>query len=125
MTIGELDRRAIIEYPVSSANTYGEQETTSWSTFRTVWAKVEWDSGDETEETDKITGITKVNFYIRNLDLDTFLDASNAPTMAHRIQFTPEAVAKYYYINSIEEIAGTHTSNRERFLKIKTKQKDS
>ena len=125
MTIGELDRRVIIEYPVSSANTYGEQETTSWSAFRTVWAKVEWDSGDEKEETDKITGITKVNFYIRNLDLDTFLDASNAPTMAHRIQFTPEAVAKYYYINSIEEIAGTHTSNRERFLKIKTKQKDS
>jgi len=125
MTIGELDRRIHIEYPIKSKNTYGEDVITSWGEYVTVWAKAEWESGDETEETDKITGITKMNFYIRNLDLDTFLDASNAPTMAHRIVFSPEGVNKYYYINSIEEIAGTHTSNRERFLKIKTKQKDS
>ena len=119
MLIGELDRRITIEYPVRSTNNYGEAAVSEWSTFRTVWAKVDWAGGSETNETDKITATTKVDFYIRNLDLDTFLNGDDAPTMAHRINFSPEGSAKYYYIHNIEQIEG-----RERFLKITTEEKD-
>ena len=41
MQIGDLDRRIIIEVPTKTANSYGE-ETLSWATYRTVWAKMEW-----------------------------------------------------------------------------------
>jgi len=128
MTIGELDRRISVEYPIYATNSYGEWTLSTQHGFypyRTVWAKAEWDGGSETDETDKITGITKVNFYIRNLDLDTFLDGSVAPTLAYRIVFNNHGVNKYYYIHAINEIAGSNLSNRERFLKIETKQKDS
>ena len=125
MTIGELDRRITIDYPAYATNDYGESVADSYYNFRTVWAKVEWDGGSETDETDKITGITKVNFYIRNLDLDTFLDGSVAPTLAYRVVFDNHGETKYYYIHAINEIAGSNLSNRERFLKIETKEKDS
>jgi len=119
MLIGELDRRISLEYPVSSINAYGESSVDSWTEDREVWAKVEWKGGSEGEDSDKITATTKVNFYIRNLDMDDFLDGTNAPTMKHRINFTPQGSAKYYYIHNIEQIEG-----RERFLKIITEEKD-
>tara|TARA_R110002074_G_scaffold196462_3_gene363281 strand:- start:1269 stop:1628 length:360 start_codon:yes stop_codon:yes gene_type:complete len=119
MTIGELDRRIIIEQPTVSPNSYGEVAVDSWIEHRTVWAKVEWDGGSETDETNKITATTKVNFYIRNLDLDAFLNGSTGPTMGYRINFSPQGTVKYYYIHNIEQIEG-----RERFLKIITEEKD-
>jgi len=121
MTIGELDRRITIELPATSINTYGESVKDEWQTVRTVWAKVEWKGGNEGEDSDKITATTFVNFYIRNLDLTTFLDGGTAPTMAHRIAFAPQVSGdvKYYYLETIEQIEG-----RDRFLKIITKQKD-
>ena len=99
MTIGELDRRIALDYPTYSTNDYGEVFISDYSDFRTVWAKVEWIGGSETDETDKITGTAKVNFYIRNLDLDDFLDGTSAPTMGHRINF-----GKYYYLHNVEQI---------------------
>ena len=69
MTIGELDRRVIIETVSTSANNYGEL-TRSYSTFRTVWAAIEWKGGSEgTDQSEKITGMTKLHVYIRNLDM--------------------------------------------------------
>ncbi len=119
MLIGELDRRIIIEQPTVSINNYGEVAIDSWIEVRTVWAKVEWVGGSEGEDADKITATTKVNFYIRNLDLDSFLNGSAAPTMAHRINFSPQGTAKYYYLHNVEQIEG-----RESFLKIITEEKD-
>ena len=119
MTIGELDRRVSIEEPRTSINAYGESQKDSWALVREVWAKVEWKGGNEGEDSDKITATTFVNFYIRNLDLDDFLNGVDAPTMAHRISFRPQNVTKYYYLEKIEQIEG-----RERFLKIVTKEKD-
>ena len=119
MLIGELDRRISIEQPTLSFNDYGESEVDSWSELREVWAKVDWVGGSETDETDKITATTKVDFYIRNLDLDNFMNGSGVPTMSHRIKFTSEGVAKYYYLHNVEQIEG-----RERFLKITTEEKD-
>jgi len=119
MLIGDLDRRIIIEQPTVSINNYGEVAIDSWIEVRTVWAKVEWVGGSEGEDSDKITATTKVNFYIRNLDLDNFVSGSGAATMSHRIKFTSEGVAKYYYLHNVEQIEG-----RERFLKIITEEKD-
>ncbi len=119
MLIGELDRRIIIEQPTVSINNYGEVAIDTWIEVRTVWAKVEWVGGSEGEDADKITATTKVNFYIRNLDLDSFLNGSAAPTMAHRINFSPQGTAKYYYLHNVEQIEG-----RESFLKIITEEKD-
>ena len=113
MTIGELDRRITIDYPIYNTNDFGENVEDGYSEFRTVWAKAEWDGGSETDETDKITGITKVNFYIRNLDLDTFLDGSVAPTLAYRIIFTNQGATKYYYIHTINEIEGSKRDCRD------------
>ena len=119
MTIGELDRRITIQQPNTSINHYGESQKDSWSNVREVWANVEWKGGNEGEDSDKITATTFVNFYIRNLDLDNFLNGADAPTMAHRIKFSPQSVDKYYYLETVEQIEG-----RERFLKIITKEKD-
>ncbi len=119
MLIGELDRRITIEQPAVALNDYGEAAIDSWSTYRTVWAKVEWKGGVEGEDADKLTATTFVNFYIRNLDIDSFLDGSAAATMEHRIVFTPQGTAKYYYLESIEQMEG-----RESFIKIITKEKD-
>ena len=119
MLIGELDRRIIIEQPTVSINNYGEVAIDSWSEVREVWAKVDWAGGSQTNETDKKTATTKVDFYIRNLDLDSFVSGSAAATMEYRIKFTSEGVAKYYYLHNVEQIEG-----RERFLKITTEEKD-
>ena len=59
MTIGELDRRVIIETVSISANSYGEW-TRSSVALRTAWAAVEGKGGREkTDESGKITGRTR------------------------------------------------------------------
>jgi len=122
MTIGELDRRVVIQYPQPGNNDYGEFVEGEWSDFRTVWAKIDWDGGSIKNQTDKITGITKVDFYIRNLDMSNWLQAQQAdagPTLSWRIKYTQNTLDKYYYVHNIEEIEG-----RDAFLKITTEQKD-
>ncbi len=119
MLIGELDRRVVIQAPHTTINTYGESVVGDWVDVREVWAKVEWKGGNEGEDADKITATTKVNFYIRNLDLDDFVNGVDEPAMAHRIHYLWGGVKKYYYLQAIEQIEG-----RERFLKIITKEKD-
>ena len=46
LSIGELDRRIVIEEPEFSRNNYGEQ-TETWATLYTVWAKVAWIRSNE------------------------------------------------------------------------------
>tara|TARA_Y100001963_G_C6709434_1_gene413537 strand:- start:222 stop:590 length:369 start_codon:yes stop_codon:yes gene_type:complete len=122
MTIGELDRRVVIQYPQPGNNDYGEFVEGEWSDFRTVWAKIDWDGGNIKNQTDKITGITKVDFYIRNLDMSNWLQGTQTdagPTLSWRIKYTQNTLDKYYYVHNIEEIEG-----RDAFLKITTEQKD-
>ena len=106
MRIGELDRRIVIEEPTVTQNTYGEQ-ISSWSTYRTVWAKMEWKGGSEKEETERMTATSKVCFFIRNLDISI--------TEQNRILYD----SKYYVINVINEIEG-----REAFLELETTIRD-
>lgn len=122
MTIGELDRRVVIQYPQPGNNDYGEFVEGEWSDFRTVWAKIDWTGGSIKNQTDKITGITKVDFYIRNLDMSNWLQGTQTdagPTLSWRIKYTQNTLDKYYYVHNIEEIEG-----RDAFLKITTEQKD-
>ena len=123
MTIGELDRRITLEYPKFASTDYGDLIVDEYIPWRDVWAKVEWDGGSETNETDKITATTKVSFYIRNLDLDEFITGTGGsldnPTMSWRIQYIDGGLKKYYYIHNIEQIEG-----RDAFMKIITQEKD-
>lgn len=108
MTIGELDRRVLIETVSTSANSYGEL-TRSYSTFRTVWAAIEWKGGSEgTDQSEKITGMTKLHVYIRNLDVA-------ALNLQSRLTYE----GKYYFPKVINQIDG-----RDAFLEIICENKD-
>ena len=122
MTIGDLDRRVVIQYPVYANTAYGNSVISEFLDFRTVWAKIDWDGGSIKNESDKITGITKVDFYIRNLDMSAWLQGTQAeagPTLSWRIKYVQDSTTKYYYVHNIEQIEG-----RDAFLKITTEQKD-
>tara|TARA_B100000902_G_C26855486_1_gene690382 strand:+ start:116 stop:442 length:327 start_codon:yes stop_codon:yes gene_type:complete len=108
MTIGELDRRVLIETVSTSANSYGEL-TRSYSTFRTVWAAIDWKGGSEaTDQSEKITGMTKLHVYIRNLDMSNL-------SLQSRLTYN----SKYYFPKVINQIDG-----REAFLEIICENKD-
>lgn len=108
MTIGELDRRISIYSVDTTPNNYGEL-TRAYSFFREVWAKIEWKGGTEgTDESDKITGMTKLHVYIRNLDMINL-------NLQSRIDYDN----KKYFPVVINQIEG-----REAFLEIICENKD-
>tara|TARA_X000001382_G_scaffold65387_1_gene45334 strand:+ start:471 stop:797 length:327 start_codon:yes stop_codon:yes gene_type:complete len=108
MTIGELDRRVILQTVSTTANNYGEL-TRVYSTFRTVWAAIEWKGGSEKlDQSDKITGMTKLHVYIRNLDMSSL-------SLQSRLVYDN----KNYFPKVINQIDG-----REAFLEIICENKD-
>ena len=108
MTIGELDRRVSIYTVATTANNYGEL-TRAYSLFREVWAKIDWQGGSEkTDESEKITGMTKIHVYIRNLDMGNL-------SLQSRIDYD----SKEYFPKVINEIDG-----RDAFLEIICENKD-
>lgn len=108
MTIGELDRRVSIYSVSTSANGYGEL-TRSYGLLREVWAAIEWKGGSEgTDQSEKITGMTKLHVYIRNLDMGSL-------TLQSKIVYD----SKDYFPKVINEIDG-----REAFLEIICENKD-
>jgi len=108
MTIGELDRRVSIYTVATTANNYGEL-TRAYSLFREVWAKIEWKGGSEgTDQSEKITGMTKIHVYIRNLDMGNL-------TLQSKINYN----TKEYFPKVINEIDG-----RDAFLEIICENKD-
>mgnify|MGYP003135049049 FL=1 len=108
MTIGELDRRVEIHNVSTSANSYGEL-TRSYSLFRTVWAAIEWKGGSEgVDQSEKITGMTKLHIYIRNLDMSNL-------SLQSRLTYE----SKYYFPKVINQIDG-----RTAFLEIICENKD-
>ena len=66
ITAGELTERVTIEQPTNAQNTVGEA-TLTWSTFATVWAKVESLSGREGERYGAIVGFSGHKVTIRAL----------------------------------------------------------
>ena len=108
MTIGELDRRVVIENVSTSRNSYGKLERT-YESFRTVWAAIEWKGGTEKmDESSKITGMTRLHIYIRNLDMSNL-------SLQSRLTYD----GKYYFPKVINQIDG-----RTAFLEIICENKD-
>lgn len=108
MTIGELDRRVRIYSVSTTANVYGEL-TRAYSLFREVWASVEWKGGSEgTDQSEKITGMTKLHVYIRNLDMGSL-------NLQSRIDYE----GKQYFPKVINQIDG-----RDAFLEVICENKD-
>ena len=109
LLIGDLDRRvSIFTLNTPTQNNYGEQPRV-YSPFREVWAKIEWKGGSEgTDESEKITGMTKIHVYIRNLDMGNL-------SLQSRINYD----GKEYFPKVINEIDG-----RDAFLEIICENKD-
>ncbi len=106
LKIGELDRRIVLENYTSDGNSYGEQ-TLTWATYRTVWAKILYRGGKVDDESQEIVALSKVEFFVRNLDIAGL-------TAETRISYD----SKYFYIEAINEVDG-----RGEFLQLLTKEK--
>ena len=107
LSIGQLDRRIVIQAPTYASDTYGEQIKT-YATEYTVWAHLDWKTSKRKEESQEQVQGTDVVFYVRNLGI-TILGT-------YRIVYD----SKTYIIHGIKEIDG-----REKFLEIETKLKDN
>ena len=107
LSIGQLDRRINITSPTYVTNKYGE-ETKTYATAYTLWAKVDWDSSNRKEESQEQVNRTDVIFYIRNLGVDL--------RTTYRVDFEDET----YIIHGIKQIDG-----REQFLELETRIKDN
>lgn len=104
MQIGDLDRRITIQQATTASDVFGEQVET-WSTYRKVWAKLSYESGNEFFEADQKTAVRTVKFTVR-------YDSSITEVM--RISYN----SAYYDIRSIEEVG------RNRYLVLKTEKRD-
>ena len=107
LSIGDLDRRIIIESPTNSINKYGER-TGTWATAYTLWAKIDYKKSDRQEQSGEYVEVTDTVFYVRNLGV-TILGT-------YRINYD----SKYYYIHGVKEIDG-----RKKFLELSTQVKDN
>ena len=107
LSIGKLDRRIEILSPTFTRNKYGE-ETKTYATVYTLWAKVDWKSSNRKEESQEQTNRTDVVFYVRNLGVDL--------RTTYRVNFENET----YIIHGIKQIEG-----RERMLELETRIKDN
>ena len=109
LSIGQLDRRITITSPTYVTNKYGE-ETKTYATVYTLWAKKDWKSSNRKEESQEQVNRTDVVFYVRNLGVNILT--------TYRI-FDIQADANYI-IHGIKEIDG-----REQFLELETRIKDN
>lgn len=105
MQLGDLDRRVVIEKPTATADTYG-QRVDVWTTHATVWARMAYESGDETYEAEQKVATRIVKFFVR-------YDAAITERM--RVSFE----SALYDILAVEQIS------RKRFMVLKTQKKDS
>ena len=107
LSIGQLDRRILITAPTYTTNNFGEQ-TKTYATVYTLWAKKDWKSSNRKEESQEQVNRTDVIFYVRNLGVDILT--------TYRVKFESET----YIIHGIKQIDG-----REQFLELETRIKDN
>ena len=109
ITIGELDKRITIDSVVSTPDLAYGGKTRAYTLFRTVWAKIEWKGGFEKEEGDKITGMVKAHFYVRDIDM-------SALTIQSRITYD----SKYFF----PKVINYDIDGRKNFIEIIAEYKD-
>ncbi len=102
---GQLDRRVVFQSQASSTDAFG-QNVGSWSDTLTLWAKVVERSGSESEQSNQIVAVRKVDFFIRyNAQInETF-----------RVSYR----SRIYEIEAI-----IHDESRDSFMKIETRLTD-
>ena len=94
MQIGDLDRRVELHNPTTTANNYGEL-TVTYALYTTRWAHILWKGGDTGEEQDRVSGSSKIHFYLRNQDLGSL-------TTETKVVYD----GKTYFISTLNEIDG-------------------
>lgn len=62
--LGELDRRITIQQASEAVDSYGQMVRT-YSTLGQFWAKVDYASGEEGEDSNRLEAVKKVEFVIR------------------------------------------------------------
>lgn len=65
ISIGDLDRRIILQSFNASINTLTNEEKANWQTEKEVWAKVEFPKGDEKELLYQERSIINIIFTVR------------------------------------------------------------
>jgi len=101
---GKLDRRITLRSASVSTDSFG-QAVRTYSDLGNVWAKVDYRTVKEGEETSRLTSVNKVRFTIR---YRSDVDATN----------------KISWNNSTYEIEGVSLEGRERYLIIDTTLRD-
>lgn len=96
--IGQLDRRITIQERTTTKDDYN-QDVVTWSTFATVWAKIQENIGGESYQADQLTASRFDHFTIRYA----------AVTETMRILYND----RFYDIRSIQK------PDRNRYLVIK------
>jgi len=122
LTIGQLDRKIMIQGAVTSRDALGGA-TRTWGGDVEFGrnAFIEWKSVKETDKNEQISEIDKVFFYIRNMGSE----AKDINSYSYRIAYPVdsglviEEATKYYYITGIQEFEG-----RDRFLRLTTSRRD-
>jgi SPP1 family predicted phage head-tail adaptor len=62
--IGELDRRITLRNPSTSTDAFG-QSVRTYADVSSLWAKVEYKSGTEGEESNRLESVKRVEFLVR------------------------------------------------------------
>lgn len=103
MGFGNLDRRIVIQTGTETVTGNGER-TTSWATFHTCWAGMEYGTGSEKYEGDQLSALNQTRFKVR------YKSGINEKM---RISYD----SSYYDIMHIEEV------DRERYLILTAEKK--
>lgn len=113
ITIGELDRRIVIQQGSMSQNTDYGNITMSWSNLITVWAKYFVKGGKVTDESDQQVAEENAYFIVR----DPKFTGTSFNEVNYRIKYND----KLYIIQNIRPI-----ENRiNDYLEVKTIEKDN
>lgn len=101
---GKLDRRVTLQSASVSTDGFG-QSVRTYSTLASVWAKVDYKSVKEGEDSEKLTSVNKVRFTIRyRSDVD--------------------ATTKISWKGKTYEVEGVSLEGRERYLIVDTRLAD-
>ena len=101
---GQLDRRVTLQSASVSTDGFG-QAVRTYSTLAQVWAKVDYRTVKEGEETERLTSVNKVRFTIRyRADVD--------------------ATTKISWDSKTYEVEGVSLEGRERYLILDTVVRD-
>ena len=106
MEIGRLDRSVTIQSVSLSNDAYGDDQSPSWSTHATVWARKDYNNGSEGIESDQLVHVGICEWTIRHL---------STVTAQMRIYDGTD----YWYIIRIEEIG------RTKGMKLTTEKRDN